>query len=209
MNRAVRGGMSAAGRHAVLSLPPVFLRKEADAVYHVRSWLNSIGIPDTHIRAEEPPGGGAIRSPDKMDLYLLEERVIIEVKRQGRLSKGPYEKGTGSGGNESAYEQVCRYAADERRQWRFYSDGCMGRREWIGAVTDGHVWWVWLWPANLPPGAEPEESVEWAGTVLGRHNAGGLARIIRRECTPATRRTPLYARFMGMPATVYGQGRLV
>ena len=201
--------MSAAGRYGAPSLLPVFLHKEADAIYHVRSWLNEIGIPDDHIRAEEPPSGGAIRSSDKMDLYLLEERVIIEVKRPGRLSKGPRKKGTGSGGNESAYGQVCRCVADERRQWRFYSDGCMGRREWIGAVTDGHVWWVWLWPAGLPPGAEPEESVGWAGTVLGRHNAGGFARIIRRECTPATRRTPLHAPFMGMPAAVYGQGRLV
>ena len=112
--------MGAAGRHVVLPLLPAFLRKEADAIYHVRSWLNKIGIPDSHIRAEEPPGGGAIRSPDKMDLYLLEERVIIEVKRSGRLFKGPCEKGTGSGGNESAYEQICRYVADERRLWRFY-----------------------------------------------------------------------------------------
>ena len=175
----------------------------------MRSWLNKIGIPDSHIRAEEPPGGGAIRSPDKMDLYLLEERVIIEVKRPGRLFKGPCEKGTGSGGNESAYEQICRYVADERRQGRIYQDDAMSEREWIGAVTDGHVWWVWLWPAGRPPGAEPEESVGWAGTVLERHNEGGLARIIRRECSPATRRIPLFAPFMGMPGAGYGQRRLV
>ena len=96
----------AAGRHAVLPLLSAFLRKEADAVYHVRSWLNEIDIPDSHIRAKEPSGGGAIRSPDKMDLYLLEERVIIEVRRPGRLSGWPREKDTGSGRYESAYEQI-------------------------------------------------------------------------------------------------------
>ena len=161
---------------------------QTDCSYHVRSRLREIGIPDGHIRAEEQPAGGATRSRDRMDLYLLDKRVIIEAKRQGRLSKGPYERGTGSGRCESAYEQVGRYVEGERRQWRFYSDGGMGRREWIGAVTDGHAWWVWLWPASLPPGAEPEECVGWAGTVLSRYNAEDLARIIRRECSPATRR---------------------
>lgn len=180
--------MSARGRRAATPLPPAFLHKEADSVYHVRSRLREIGIPDAHIRAEEQPAGGAIRQPGRMDLCLPDKRVIIEVKRQGRLSKGPYERGTGSGRCESAYEQVGRYVEGERRQWRFYSDGGMGRREWIGAVTDGHAWWVWLWPASLPPGAEPEECVGWAGTVLSRRNEEDLARIIRRECSPATRR---------------------
>ena len=181
--------MSAWGRRdepsPLLSCP---MRKETDGNYHVRSWLNEIGIPDAHIRAEEQPAGGAICQPGRMDLYLLDKRVIIEVKQQGRLSKGPYEVGTGSGRNESAYEQVGRYVAGERGQGRIYSDGGMSEREWIGAVTDGHVWWVWLWPASLSPGAEPEECVGWAGTVLSRYNAEDLARIIRRECSPATRR---------------------
>lgn len=188
VDRAVRSGMRAWGRRAVTPLPPAFLHKEADSVYHVRSWLNEIGIPDADIRAEEQPAGSAIRPPDRMDLYLLDKRVIIEVKRQGRLSKGPYERGTGSGRYESAHEQVGRYVAGERGQERLYSDGGMGEREWIGAVTDGRVWWVWLWPASLSPGAEPEECVGWAGTVLSRCNKEDLARIIRRECSPATRR---------------------
>ena len=187
MDRAVRGGMNAPGRYGASPLLPSPLRSEADAKYHVRSWLNEIGIPDGQIRAEERPACGVIHPHDRMDLYLLEKRVVIEVKRQGRLSRGPYEKGTGSGGSESAYGQVCRYVAEERRQERLYQDGSMGQREWIGAVTDGHAWWVWLWPASLP-GAAPEECAGWAGAVLGRHNAEDLARIIRRECTPATRR---------------------
>lgn len=180
--------MSAWGRRDATPLPPAFLHKEADSVYHVRSWLNEIGIPDAHIRAEEQPAGGAIRPTDRMDLYILDKRVIIEVKRQGRLTRGPYERGTGSGRCESAHEQVGRYVAGERGQGRIYSDGGMGEREWIGAVTDGRVWWVWLWPAGLLSGAEPEECVGWAGTVLSRYNAEELARIIRRECSPATRR---------------------
>ena len=184
----MRGGMSAWGRRAATPLPPAFLHKEADSVYHVRSWLNEIGIPDAHIRAEEQPAGGAIRPTDRMDLYILDKRVIIEVKRQGRLTRGPYERGTGSGRYESAHEQVGRYVAGERGQGRIYSDGGMGEREWIGAVTDGRVWWVWLWPAGLSPGAEPEECVGWAGTVLSRCNEEDLARIIRRERSPATRR---------------------
>lgn len=133
------------------------LRKEADAIYHVRSWLNKIGIPDCCIRAEEPPAAGTGRSSDRIDLYILDKRVVIEVKQQGGLSRGPYERGTSSGRDESAYEQVCRYVLAARRPWLFYPDGAMGRCDWIGAVTDGHVWWVWLWPAGLPAGAEPEE----------------------------------------------------
>ena len=188
VDRAVHGGMNAWGRHDAPPLLPCTLHRETDRSYYVRSWLDKIGIPDRHIWAEEQPAGGAIRSPGRMDLYLLDKRVIIEVKRQGRLSKGPYKRGTGSGRCESAYEQVGRYVADERRQWRFYSDGGMGEREWIGAVTDGRVWWVWLWPAGLLSDAEPEECVGWVGTVLSSYNAEELARIIRRERSPATRR---------------------
>lgn len=181
--------MSAGGRHGAPPLLPVQLRKEADAIYHVRSWINRIGIPDSHIRAEEPPAGGTIPLSDRMDLYLLDKRVIIEVKRRGRLSKGPHERGTGSSRNgESAFGQVRRYVAEERHQERLYTDGDMYRREWIGAVTDGHIWWIWLWPADMPPDAEPKECVDWAGAVLARHNAEKLARIIRRECSPTTRR---------------------
>ena len=104
-----------------------------------------------------------------MDLYLLDKRVIIEVKRQRRLSKVLYERGTGSGRNESAHEQVCRYV-DERRQWRFYSDGGMGRREWIGAVTDGHAWGLAV--AGKPATGRRAGGVRW----LGRHRAVALQR---------------------------------
>ena len=44
--------MSARGRRAATPLPPAFLHKEADFVYHVRSWLNEIGMPNGHIGAE-------------------------------------------------------------------------------------------------------------------------------------------------------------
>ena len=84
----------------------------------------------------------------------------------------------------------------------------MSRREWTGAVTDGHAWWVWLWPADQPPGAAPEECAGWTGAVLGRHNAEDLARIIRRECTPATRRTVRNGPPAGAPAAGFVQGRL-
>ena len=200
--------MNAGGRYGAPPLLPSPLRSEADAKYHVRAWLGKIGIPDCQIRAEERPAGGAIHPFNRMDLYLLEKRVVIEVKRQGRLSRGPHEKGTGSGGSESAYGQVCRYVAEERRQERLYQDGSMSRREWIGAVTDGHAWWVWLWPADQPPTAAPEECAGWAGAVLGRHNAEDLARIIRRECTPATRRTVRNGPPAGAPAAGFVQGLL-
>ena len=202
----MRGGMSAWGRRAATPLLSCPMRNETDGSYHVRSWLNEIGIPDADIRAEEQPAGGAIRPPNRMDLYLLDKRVIIEVKRQGRLARGPYERGTGSDRSESAYEQVGRYMAGERGQERLYSDGGMSEREWIGAVTDGHVWWVWLWPASLPPGAEPEECVGWAGTVLSRYNAEDLARIIRRECSPATRRMARGGPYAGCDARLAASG---
>lgn len=176
---AVRGGMSVRGRRDATHLPPAFLHKEADSVYHVRSWLNEIGIPDAHIRAEEQPAGGAIHSPDKMDLYLPEECVIIEVKRQRRLSMGPYERGTGSSRNESAHEQVGRHVADERCQWRFYSTAAWARANRgrpCGAPDVASPLWAGSPARPAGTGCRTLRTAPQGRVACGRACAGGRTR---------------------------------
>lgn len=88
------------------------------------------------------------------DLRCPTARALFDTKRPGRASD-PHRPGTGSRGNESAYEQVDRYVrmicAEERNQLDLVG---AERAPWIGVVTDGHDWHAWLWPAH---GGEPEQ----------------------------------------------------
>lgn len=81
-----------------------------------------------------------------VDLYLPARRVVIEVKDSVKLHN-PHRKSTGASPRESAYEQVCRYVRDERERERNHNSVTPNYNEvkWLGAVTDGIVWWMWEW----------------------------------------------------------------
>lgn len=85
---------------------------EADRRSYIRQWLVSVGVPDSAMREEYHTAAGPI------DLYLTNRRVIIEVKKGGRLDGGPDVPGTGSSKEETAMEQLDRYVREERRRER-------------------------------------------------------------------------------------------
>ena len=148
-------------------------RGEANRRATIRSWLESFGWePDAEYRTEE---GAA-------DLYLPNHRVIIEVKKGGRLDKGPHVKGTGSARhdkNETAFEQVERYVKAERSRERLYLEDDIEDLTWIGAVTDGQMWWLWEWP-QYGRGDMQAKINAWQGTRLNRDNIDRLHRLFDR-----------------------------
>ena len=78
--------------------PPNFGKNEPTIRAEIRTWLIKHGF-ETEIEYRTRTG--------PIDIYLTNRRVIIEVKKRGRLDKGPHEPGTGSPGktreDESAY----------------------------------------------------------------------------------------------------------
>lgn len=85
--------------------------------------------------------------PGKVDIFLPGRRVFIEIKSSTR-AMDPFRSGTGSKKGESAFDQVKRYVLDERRremnELRF-DEEIYESVPWIGAVTDGRIWWIWEW----------------------------------------------------------------
>lgn len=144
---------------------------------NIQNWLYSIGVKNVEPQyiTEEGPA----------DLYLSNRRVIIEVKKGGRLKNGPKAPGTGSrseaGLNESAFDQITRYILAERMRERLYLDEDDGEDlMWLGIVTDSEQWWMWEWdPAGGSDVARPV--VQWQGTRLSLENMGQLAKKFERR----------------------------
>lgn len=149
-------------------------RKEADRRAYIRSWLHTIKIPEYSIRAEYHTDVGSI------DLYLTNRRVIIEVKKDGRLSNGPHELGTGSFHNETAFEQLTRYVKAESAREHLYLDEDVNDLNWIGVVTDGRVWYVWTWYAKVVHD-DSESKQEWNAVVLNPQKLKELSKMFDRE----------------------------
>ena len=113
-------------------------------------------------------------------LYLTNRRAIIEVKRAGGLSRGPYAEGTGSAGGETAFEQLDRRLRAERARERLHrGDGEPGRG-WIGAVTDCRVWYAWEWGPEPGPAGAASRIDAWHGRALDGGSIGELARLLAR-----------------------------
>lgn len=133
-------------------------------------------MPERVIRVEYQIEGGAA------DIYLTNRRVVIEVKKEGRLKNGPKAAGTSKPG-ESAFEQLDRYVRDERRrEQRHLDDDVELDAPWVGAVTDGRRWWIWEWRArhgDVHDDAMP--NLFWEGRELGSDNIGNLASILNRK----------------------------
>ena len=109
---------------------------ESDRRGRVRDWLTSNGlVPEEEFETGDGP----------VDLYLGGRRVLIETKKGERLRKGPHAHGTGSRGNESAFEQLQRYVIAERRREQVHLEDNPAD-QWIGCITDSEVWWIWVWP---------------------------------------------------------------
>ena len=118
----------------------------------------------------------------EMDLILRAERVVIEVKRPGRADD-PFAAGTGSRGNESAYDQLERCVQGEREdEMRRLSFG--DQSPWRGIVCNGTWWHAWEWPidpgshdkprhlgSNLFGSGQSVELVTWLGRVC-EHGSG-------------------------------------
>ena len=86
---------------------------------------------------------------------------MVEVKNSNRIVD-PFAKHSGSLEGESAYEQICRYVYSERTR---IQNADVSKEEtkdtsWLGAVTDGHLWWLWEWggysevPKRIHPGED-------------------------------------------------------
>ena len=151
-------------------------KKEADRRAYIRTWLDSIGVPESSIRAEYHTRVGPI------DLYLTNRRVIIEVKQSGRLDKGPAQLGTGSKKSETAFEQLDRYVRAERLRERLYLEEDITDSTWLGAVTDCKVWYVWEWsPRPLDYESSPIPIQAWQGQKLNSDNLPRLASLLNRE----------------------------
>lgn len=151
-------------------------KKEADRRAYIRAWLDAIGVPESSIRAEYHTKAGPI------DLYLTNRRVIIEVKQSGRLDGGPDRPGTGAKRNETAFEQLDRYVRAERLRERLYLEDGITDSTWLGAVTDGAVWYVWEWdpqPSEIEGAPRPVRT--WQGQGLNSGNMGRLAGLFDRE----------------------------
>ena len=102
----------------------------------MRDWL---------VNNDLKPEEGFETGDGPVDLYLGGRRVLIETKRGERLKNGPHSPGTGSRGNESAFDQLKRYVLAERRRERLHLDEDLSE-QWIGCVTDSERWWIWVWP---------------------------------------------------------------
>ena len=169
--RKEAGGRRADAEDTLLRPPS---KKEADRRAYIAEWLAAIGVPAAAIRTEYQTEAGPI------DLYLTNRRVVLEVKQDGRLSRGPYADGTGSAGAESAFEQVSRYVTAERARERLYLEEDVREKNWIGMATDGRVWYAWEWQPRPSDRGAPSRMGAWHGTELSRANIGRLAVLLGR-----------------------------
>lgn len=96
--------------------------KEENRKSDVRGWLEYCGFD---VDGEYDTGDGLV------DLYLPNNRVLIEMKRVARRDNGPHAKGTGSRPDETAFEQLSRYVLAERDNERLYEQESMGRSWWL------------------------------------------------------------------------------
>ena len=144
---------------------------ESNIRAYIRAWLKSRGAD---ISSEWSTSAGPI------DLYLKNQRVIIETKTPSRLKNGPDAPNTGSGKHNTASEQVEAYVKAERRRERLYLEDDIENLPWLGVVTDGRKWWVWEWP---PAGRGDARSVRdaWQGTTLTRTNLDTLSSMFDRK----------------------------
>ena len=154
--------------------------READRRAYIRAYLVELGVPERAIIAEyQTQRNGAV------DLYLTNRRVILEIKKAGRLKKGPRHRDTGARPGESAFEQLDRYVRDERPREQLHLDrDADGDLPWIGIVTDGQQWWAWEWePRQEDVRDAAKENERWQGQRLTAGNLGSLGELLARSKT--------------------------
>lgn len=88
------------------------------------------------------------------DLWVQSHRLMIETKRPGRAST-PHDKGSGSQGSESAFEQLTRYVIAKHRAEAGTLLG--GSEPIVGLITDGRTWYGWMFEDGSP--------IEWSQPV--------------------------------------------
>ena len=141
----------------------------------IRRWLVEAGVPAESIRPEYPTAEGPV------GLYLTNRRVIIEVKKGGGLSKGPYAEGTGYREGETAFGQLERRLRAERSREGLHRVEGAPSKSWIGAVTDGRAWYAWEWGAKPGGAGDAAARIDgWHGQALDKSNVESLARLLAR-----------------------------
>ena len=151
-------------------------RSESDRRSYIRQWLASIGVPNSAMREEYHTAAGPI------DLYLTNRRVVIEVKRGGRLDDGPDVPGTGSSRDESAMEQLDRHVREERRRERLHLEDGVAEQTWLGVVTDARRWYAAEWEARPSRRRDRPRTVDgWHGRILRRDGLDELASLLNRR----------------------------
>ena len=154
--------------------------READRRAYIRAYLVELGVPERAIRAEyQTQNNGAV------DLYLTNRRIILEIKKAGRLKNGPRSRDAGAKPGESAFEQIDRYVRDERSREQLHLDqDADGDLPWIGIVTDGQSWWAWEWEPRQEDVVDvPKENVRWQGQRLTAGNLDRLGELLGRSKT--------------------------
>lgn len=138
---------------------------------YITSWLRHIGVEE--IESEFQTESGPV------DLYLINRRILIEVKGKARLKNGPKAPRSGSRTDESAFQQISRYIEAERKQERLlFEESEQTQLSWIGIVTDGIRWWAWEW---LESNINGEPILQWQDTRLTKDNIGRLKNLIARD----------------------------
>lgn len=112
---------------------------EADIQNMVRRALVDAGISNEEIREQHVVRGG-----EATDLYVHSRRLVVECKSQGKLTKGPKTKNSGSRPDETAYEQLERYLRIIASQTVLHKDD-KTPNSWMGIITDFEKYWVYEW----------------------------------------------------------------
>ena len=146
-------------------------KTESNIRAYIRNWLTE---RNANISSEWMTSAGPI------DLYLKNRRVIIEVKKYGRLDNGPEAPGTGSGKDENVLEQLERYVKAERQRERLYLEDDIEDLPWIGVVTDGRKWWIYEWSSNMSDDVYFANNA-WQRTILTATNLDTLTKIFDRK----------------------------
>jgi len=137
---------------------------------YITSWLRHIGVEE--IESEFQTESGPV------DLYLINRRILIEVKGKARLKNGPKAPRSGSRADESAFQQISRYIEAERRQEQLlFEEAEQAQLSWIGIVTDGVRWWAWEW---LESNINGKPIPQWQDTRLTEDNIKSLENLIGR-----------------------------
>lgn len=106
------------------------------------------------------------------DIHVTDRNTVVEVKATSKADPSA----PGSGRNETQEQQLEWYVRELRKELSFRNDvEGIGRKSWVGILSDGQSGWVWEWGKNRDSGARTMEALRWEP---GEGNADVLEKII-------------------------------